>query len=547
VGISIQIPQKIFNELRPFWFRRWTIIVCAWIISVFGWLVVAVLPDQYEAMTRIYVQTETLLTPLLRNIAVQTDIQKQLEVLQRTLLNRNNLAQVAHSTDLDLDAQTEADKDALYASLAKRVTIKAEGQNLFLVSFRDANPKLAKKAVETLLSLFVETNLGQNRTSMESARNFLENQIQEYEQKLKNADQRLAEYKAQNVDLLSSTGSNFSSRVESMRHEVFSAQSHYDNAVVVRDQLRTTLAGTPQYLDINSTPQVVINNDGNFSSSSPRLRVQHLRTQLSQLQARFTDTYPDVVSTKQELEHAQAELEREEAEKKNNPRGEAAAGVKSASNPVYEQIKLRLVQAESDVLQAQSQLNRLNVELTRLQGMAEVAPRVEAELADLSREYGVIKAKFEELLGRRESARISEAVESSGDKVQFRIIEAPQVPSRPGFPNRPLLVTLVMLASIAVGIGLVFLMHQLDDTVSSTAVLSEEFNIRVLGSVSKVESALRRTERQRNGRNFLLACSSLFAAYVAVLIATQLWQLPVLLAKLPLPASLLQRISDYAG
>lgn len=539
-----QLPQKYLAELRPYWRRRWVAILCAWGFALLGWIVVAVLPNRYEAMTRIYVETENLLTPLLRNIAVQADIQRQLEVLQRTLLNRNNMAKVAHATDLDLDAQTDLEKEQLYEALAKKVTVKAEGQNLFSVGFSNGNPQLAKKVVETLLNIFVETNLGQNRTSMESARTFLENQITEYETKLKQADQRLADYKTQHYDVLAATGANFMGRLDSSRQNMMAAKTKLENVMLMRDQIRAGLATTPQFLSVDSSPQVVINGAGGNTGGTARARVQQLKRELANLQSKFTDQHPDVTAAKRALESAEAELE---ADQNAPPATAAHAGDHgSVSNPVYEQLRVRLIQAEGEVAQETSQLKSIKEEVERLEGLAVTAPRIEADLTDLSRETGVLKAKYEELLGRRESARISEAVETSGDKVQFRIIEAPQVPAAPSFPNRPLFASLVLVAGIGFGCGVVFLLHKIDDTVGSGAAIAEEFNVRVLGSVSKVENPTRMAERRRSGKRFAIATGSLVGTYALVLALTQAQMFGEMMGKVHLPASV-QRILDHAG
>jgi len=531
------IPQDAVTQLRPYWRRRWVVLVVAWVVSILGWLYIAVLPDRYEAMTRIYVETENLLTPLLRNIAVQTDVQKELEVLERTLLNRNNMAQVAHVTDMDLDVQTDFDKEQLYNSLSKRISIRAEGQNLFTVSFTDSNPQLAKKVVETLLNIFVETNMGQSRTSMESARNFIENQIAEYEQKLKQADQRLADYKAEHLDVLMATGANFAVKLDGMRQDENLARSKLSDATVARDQIRSSLASTPQFLEIEAQPQIII---GGGSGGSPRSVVQQRRQALADLQSRYTEHHPDVIAAKRALEEAEADLKNDQADRKAGGSGRG-----NLSNPVYEQLRLRLAQADSEVAQAQSHLNLVSQELQRLQGFAGTAPKVEVDLADLSREYGVIKSKFEELLARRESARISEAVEASGDKVQFRIVEAPQVPSRPTFPNRPLLAAAVLVAALGAGCVLVFLIHKFDDTVNTAALLTAEFNVPLLGTISRVESQSRAKERHRGARNFLIALGGLFVAFVLMQILIKLVYLPGILDHFHL-AELVRRISGYA-
>lgn len=548
MAFALEIPQKLRDEIRPYWRRRRIIIATAWLFSILGWTVVAIMPNRYESVARIYVETENLLTPLLRNIAVDTDIQKQLEVLQRTLLNRNNMATVAHATDLDLTAQTNSERDALYTEIARRVTLKAEGSNIFDVSFTDRDPVLAKKVVDTLLNIFVETNLGQSRSSMENARNFIENQIADYENQLKQQDQRLADYKAQHVELLAATGANFAARLEALRQEESTAKAKYDDAVASRDQLRTSLAATPQYLQVDTPPQVVINNAGASATATLEQRVQAARQELTALQAKFTAKHPDVIEAKRVLEAAEAELKsaKEQAAKDAGSGEGDAKQHGSVSNPVYEQIKLRIVQADSEVAQAQSQLNIVAQEIKHVQSLAATAPKIEADIADLNREYGVIKSKYEELLSRRESARISEAAQNTGDRIEFRIIDAPQVPVLPSFPNRPLFATAVFLVAIGLGCGLAVLLHKIDDTVGTAMMVTNQLKVRVLGSISRVENPARRLERRRSARRFMVATGALVCVYALMMTMTLVTRLANMMATVHLP-SVLEGLRKYVG
>jgi polysaccharide chain length determinant protein (PEP-CTERM system associated) len=542
--VSWHLLQTILADLKPYWRWRWVFILSTWALSMVGWFVVAVLPERYESMTRIYADTDNLLTPLLHNIAVQTDFQKQLMVMQRTLINRTNMARVAQAIDLDLDAQTDLEKERLYASLSSRVTIRVEALNLFQVGFRDSDPKRAKKGVDTLISIFVETNLGQNRASMENARTFLDTQIQDYEQKMRQTEQRLAAFKSQNYEVLpSGVGASFSGRLEEVRRDQMVAKSRADNALAARDQLRAALASIPQFLEVSANPQVVVNGGGAVGGGTTRQRVAQLRREIAVLQSRFTEQHLDVISAKRALDLAERQLAEETQAKTAGGPDQDFANAR-ISNPVYEQLKLRLVQANGDLAQAQSQVAISTSELARIQSMADVAPRIEAELADLNREYGVFRAKYEEMLNRRESARISQAVETSGDKVQFRVIEPPQVPVRPSFPNRPLLMALVFVVAIAGSCGLVFVVRIFDDTIVSARTLTEEFHLRVLGSVSMVDTPAAAATRRRSTRVFSWVAGSLLATFVMVLLLTQLYQVTDLLAKVEMPIFLERLLSN---
>jgi polysaccharide chain length determinant protein (PEP-CTERM system associated) len=520
VTLPIIIPPAFHDQARATWRWRWQILGAAWGLAVTGWLAVACLPDQFQASTRIYVETDNLLTPLLRNITVQADLQNHVEVMQRTLLNRNNVALVARAAGLD--GGDEIDKERIYQKLQHKITVTAEGRNLFSVSYRHADPSMAKTVVESLLTIFVDTNIGRSRSNMEGARTFIEGQIGEYEQQLKQAEMRLAEYKGKHVDVLAATGSNFSSRLEAVREEEQAARIKVDELTATRNQLRQSLAGVSQYVEVDSNPQVVMG----AIMLPPQLRVQQMEGELAQLRARFTERHPDVIAATRALEAAQASAPRD-----GDTTAPGPAHLRSPS-VVYEQLKLRLIQAEAELTTAHSRRQSAAETLQRLAAMGEIGPKVEAELADLNREYGVLKAKYEDLLGRRESARISEAVETTGDKLQFRVVEAPHVLLVPVWPNRPLFNTVAFVLAVLAALAAGFLLDRLDDTVHSAETIRQTFGIRVLGVLPKVAGEQHTRRNRADLIRFAGATACLFATYGLVVTVTHLWRIGNLMERI---------------
>jgi polysaccharide chain length determinant protein (PEP-CTERM system associated) len=502
------MPPAAQRHLSGMWRRQRLILATAWAVAAIGWTVVALVPDQYQATTRIYVDTDNLLTPLLRNITVETDLQHRLEVMQRTLLSRTNLAEVVRVADMPLPADGELGLDRLYRTLQERIQVKAEGRNLFSVVYRNRDPALARRVVSSLLDIFVATNIGHNRANMEDARNFIDRQIAEYEDKLKEAERRLADYKARHVDILAATGSSFSVRLEALREEVNAARIKSREAEVTRDQLRAGLADVPQFIEVDSPWSVPA--QGQQAAASPQLRIQQLEQQLAQLRAQYTDQYPEVVATRRALETARAQIG-------VAPIAGPAPGRARAANVVYDQLKLKLVQAEADVATAHSRLQIGEQAVARLATMAQEAPGVEAELADLNREYGVLKTKYEDLLGRRESARISAAAENSGDKVQFKVIEPPYAPLAPVSPIRPLWFTAVLIAALGAAGALAYVLELVDDTVGPSEGLSRDLGIPVLGCVPLLQGTKMAEARRPAPALAVAALAALALAYGALM------------------------------
>lgn len=198
---------ELINQAKAMWRFRWLSLGIAWVVAVLGWGTVIILPDEYESEARIYVDTGTLLGPLLRGLTIESNADREVAIMQRTLLSRPNLEQVVRMNDLDLTVNGQAETEALLARLADKLGVRAETNNLFTITYSNRDPRLSQSVVQSALTIFVENNLGQSRTDMESARGFIEKQIAEYERQLRVSERKTAEFRAANAFMLSASGS----------------------------------------------------------------------------------------------------------------------------------------------------------------------------------------------------------------------------------------------------------------------------------------------------------------------------------------------------
>lgn len=531
------IAADILPIINAIWRRRWYALAVAWMLSLVGWTVVAILPDKYVSEARVYIDTTSLLGPLLKGIAVETDLDQEVAIMQRTLLSRPNLAEVARATDLDLEATTPIEMEKLLGNIEKSASIKAQGRNLFTVGFTDKNPVLAKAVVQALLTIFVETNLGQNRQDMENARSFIESQLSTYQKQLQDAEQRLAAFRTKHTDVLGA--GDFTKQLAQAKGVRTKAKRDYEDTVLRRDQLKAQLAVVPQFLKVQAPPQVVM---AGTTASPEESRLEQLQQNLDQLQLRYTPNHPDVVNMQRSIKLLTEQMAKKASEPASEKDSQKAANqVPKAEipNTLYEQLQLRISELEPELVTMRRNLSEADAEVSRLEELRLTAPEVEIQLKDLDRDYGVIKSKFEEFLARREAARISQAAEATTDSVQFRIISPPQVPVVPAAPKRQLLFGVVLVAALGGGVGFTFLLSQLDTTFSSPNSLTDKFELPVLGSITLIVSSAQKFRRTLSNASFGMATGTLLALCGVLLVfAPQLSSLPDLLAKQPLPSQL---------
>ena len=212
---------RILGYLHGMWYRRWSALAIAWIVALLGWAAVYALPNRFNAKAVVYVDTSSELKPLLRGLAVDTDTQDELIVMTRMLLSRENLLSVARKSDLDLDANTPEEKDRLVADLANAIRIngarsgaRRAGDNVYEISYANTSANRAFLVVSNLLDTMIEGTLKSTRTDTASAQKFLDTQIDVYEKRLSEAEQKLAEFKKSNVGLMPNQQGNFYARLQ---------------------------------------------------------------------------------------------------------------------------------------------------------------------------------------------------------------------------------------------------------------------------------------------------------------------------------------------
>src|ERR1700761_8384348 len=281
----------LFRYLRAAWRRRWMGVIVAWMVCLIGWMTVYTVPNQYESSARLFVDADAVLTPLLRGLAADSAPTTQLEILQRTLLSRPNLEKLVSKTDLDLTLNSPSDRERLLTRLGSEIHVNPQTKNLFTITYRDKSPKLAHDVVQTLLTIFVESATGGSRSDMENARRFLERQIQSYEQQLRAAEKRRADFRGRYIEILPADNNPNVPALEGARHQALALEGRVQDALIARDALRQEVENTP--------PLVVVEAggaNGNGLVGAPRTRLQEAEDQLTILLLRDTDQHPDVIA-----------------------------------------------------------------------------------------------------------------------------------------------------------------------------------------------------------------------------------------------------------
>jgi polysaccharide chain length determinant protein (PEP-CTERM system associated) len=518
--------DRIVEQLRSAWRYRWWAVAAAWAVALLGWAAVMAIPAKYEASARVYIDATSKLRPLLQGLAVEQNVDAQLNFVRQSLLSGPQLQKVAQKTDLDLAVRDRPKaREKLVDGLREDIRIdldrgptgpdgRPESANrLYTIAYANSDPQKSLAVVNTLLNSFVEDTLGGNRTGAEGAQTFLRAQIKEYEGRLAQAEERLANFKKDNVGLMPRESGDFFGRMQAEIDAIQRAQAQLRTLAGQRDAAVRAMNGQSAVLPSGGGP--VRSSDGTLLTNDIDSRLQEAQAQLDQATLRYTDKHPQVIALRETV--AELEQRRKEEIAALRSGGAGSGRLSVAANPVYQNMQIKLNDIDLQMAATRGEIADRQRRIDDFRKMMNVAPDVEAELQRLNRDYGITKAQYEALVDRLEKARLSNEAEETGT-VRFEVIEPPSVKAEPVSPNRPLLVALVFAVSVGVGVGVALLLAQLRRVVTSTRGLSELTGLPVVASVTAiVDDRQKRTERLAV-RRLAMAGGALVAAFALVLL-----------------------------
>lgn len=494
--------NEIYAYLHGLWRYRWSSLLIAWIVGVLGWLVIYALPNQYVAKTAVHIDTSSIMKPLLKGLAVETDPAEQLQVMTRVLLSRDNLLVVMRETDMDLAVDTPEEREEMVQELAGKIWLSSGSKrrgvqaSIYEIGYESPSPEMAYKVVSTLLNTLIEDTLSSGRTDTVMAQDFLTEQIIEYEKRLAGSEKRMAEFQKKNVGFMPNEKGGYYARLQRSEEEISGTKSQLRLAKQRHAGLQQQLSGETAVTG-GITPE-----------SAAKLREYQER--LDDLLMQFTNEHPDVQAMRQRIARSKASM----------AAGSDLAGGGSLdkTSVLYQELKIQESNARLEVGKLQIMLAEQQRNLEELQQSIDIIPQVEADMAKLDRDYQLNKDRYLSLVERRESAKLAQKVEQNSNEITFKVVDAPVIPLIPSAPNRPLLLAGILVVALGAGAAWSVLMFLLFPTFVDFKQLRKAIDLPVLGTVRLQMTGEQVRHRKTQLTSFLLAMSLLIGVFGGVLL-----------------------------
>jgi polysaccharide chain length determinant protein (PEP-CTERM system associated) len=500
-----EITAQILNFLKALGKYRWHAVTIAWLVALIGWAIVLRMPNQYETSARVYVDTQSILKPLLAGMTTLPNLDQQVMFMRQTLISRPNVEKVMRDTDLDVKATSSAEKEKMIDELISKIRIAGtDRDDIYTISYTSTDAKLGKDVVQSLLTIFVEGSFGGKKQDTDKAVQFIDDQIKSYEEKLAAAENALKEFKIKNMGLLPREGGDWSARVNGASEALNQARLELAEAEQSRNVIRRRMTGGGSKEE-----------GGGMVDPELEARIAAAQKNLDNLRLQYTEEHPDIIATRRLIGQLQAQ--KKEEMKKGRPDPGLAA------SPMMQQLNVSLSDAESRVAALRARVGEYQTRLTTLRSQSVTAPEVEAQLVQLNRDYNINRENYQRLVERREQAKLSGELSSATDMLTFRVVEPPLAATKPSGPNRPALFSGVFFLALAAGLVAAFLMSQLRPTFLSHAALRDVTGVPVLGSINMHWTDSQKVLRKRRLLGVAAAVALLIGAY-GVGVATMLAQ-----------------------
>jgi polysaccharide chain length determinant protein (PEP-CTERM system associated) len=447
--------------LRRYW---WIPAFMTVTLGAIGLAASLVLPKKYTSSTLVLVEQPTVPKDLIKPV-ITDDLNQRMASMKAQILSRSRLEAIINKFNLyPLERKTthmedlvEKLKGAVHVELIEPLAGSADREPPgFNVSVTFDNPQLAQQICQEITSMFMEQNATARGTQSGKVTKFLTEQLDEAKGKLDEQDKRLAQFKAEHL-------------VSMPDRE----QANLTLLTGMNTQLdATTQALTRAQQDKSLNESLLTNQEANWKAAqvgqqNPETQDQELaalQQQLSALLAKYTPEHPDVIKVKAQIE----ELNRKMAEAPAPKPAPSAAQSALREPPALQQLRSRIKQDEFTIADMSKRQGQIQDQIRALQGSLQASPVVEQQLKELTRSYQTASDIYNDLLKKRENSAMATDLEHEQQGENFRVLDAPSLPSTPSFPKKIVFVGGSLGAGLALSLGILYLL-----AVSDKAMYSE--------------------------------------------------------------------------
>ncbi|MAM88040.1 MAG: lipopolysaccharide biosynthesis protein [unclassified Hahellaceae] len=498
-----QLPLEILREVRSKkWLAFFVFVLVSFAVLAAGFL----WPYKYQSEVVIFVDDSNIIRPLMEGSAVTTEINDRASAAREMLLGRSIMERLATDDEVFDDVDLSPEKlESRISRIRAGISVRTRGDSFFSIGFTSQSPMQAFRVSQRLGQLFIEQSKERKRDESRSAYEFIDRQVKSYEDQLAEAERRLKEFLSKNKD---GTEEDANRRMANLR-------SQLELAELERAELNTRLSSLRDQLS-----QVRPTIYQGRSEDEFQERINSLQSKLDSLRLQYHDSYPDIKILQEQLAELRKQRELALAERENG--GERSLEGNEIVNPLHQELSARLSATRADMETVETRIRSLKELLVEQEERMERIQENKTEYAQLTRDMEVNKGIYDDLLKRRERARVSMSLDVEGQGMNYEINETAQYPTAPVGPKFPMFAIAGLALGLVAPFGAIAGLLQVDPRVRARAQIEEEYGLPVLAEIPEVRTPY----EKRKDRRVTVAIGFLsviaIASYIAIVVASEL-------------------------
>lgn len=471
--MQLSYPQMIDALLKEAFVHRKAVVGIFLTVNALALIAGLAWPKQYTSSATIIVDEKNIIEPLMKGAAVATEVADRAKLAKEVIYSRKLMSQVLASPGWEKEGRTPKEEDAIINKVIIPSTkIISVDKNLIKIEYSSADPDRTFNTTKKISDLFISESLAAKAKESQDAYDFINKQTDAYHEKLVNAEALLKDFRSANLDAQPGSEGAVGTRINSLEEKIQQTVNELNEAETKHESLAKQLSGEAEVT-------AAFTREGQY-----RTRIAELQQQLDTLRLSYQDTYPDIVRIKHQIEDLNEAIDKDHAERqagRGQPR--VLSEETLAVNPLFQELRRELSQTKTQIDTLKARL----VDARRLlQSETARGRRVhdsEAALAELTRDYQVNRDLYQDLLKRRENARVSMNMDIANQGLTFKIHEPATLPSDPSGPRFIHFILLGVVLGILIPLGLLHAKQQFDPRLRFDSIIADKLKLQVLAIV----------------------------------------------------------------
>ncbi len=432
------------------------VLIPALLLPVIAFAITFLLTPKYISQTLVLIEQQKVPDDIVKPV-ITSDLDERLASMKEQILSRSRIQPIIERFGLypgkTMDDRLELARKSIEIKPIKSEVARAGGLPGFFISFRADEPHTAQQVCGEIRSLFVGENLRARQQSAEGTTSFLEGQLAQAKSNLDQQDAKLAQFQRKYIGKLPGEESPNMNMLTSLNAQLDAATQALSRMEQDKAYQESMLA----QLSHEATAVIA-------AKPIPDERLTQLallQAQADELSTRYTPDFPDVITAHRKIDDLRREIAR-------NPAQAAVPGVsRTPESANVQQLRAQVRASEQGINAKRAEQMQIQSSIRTYQERIQSSPLVEEQYKALTRDYQTAQKFYDDLLAKMNQSKMATDLEKRQQGEQFRVMDEPNLPESPAFPNRLLFLGGGLILGVGLGLGLVAYLEYRDTALRS--------------------------------------------------------------------------------